>query len=77
VLDAPAHPYTAALRRAADPAEHRLAGIPGQPPDLRRIPPGCAYAPRCPRVVERCRVQAPPLKLVAPGHVAACWRPLA
>jgi oligopeptide/dipeptide ABC transporter ATP-binding protein len=76
VLDTPAHPYTAALRQAADPAEDRLVGIPGQPPDLRRLPPGCAYAPRCARAVERCRVQAPPLKPVSAGHVAACWRPL-
>lgn len=76
VLDAPAHPYTAALRRAADPAEDRLVGIPGQPPDLRRTPPGCAFAPRCPRSVDRCGTEAPPLAPVAPGHAAACWLPL-
>ena len=78
LLTSPAHPYTAALRRAADASENRLVGIPGQPPDLRQLAPGCAYAPRCERAVARCRQEDPPLMALPahPGQQAACWRPL-
>jgi oligopeptide/dipeptide ABC transporter ATP-binding protein len=72
----PAHPYTRALlesiprlggRRA------RLTAIEGQPPDLSRLPGGCAFAPRCPSVMDRCRVEAPPETVVEAGHVTRCW----
>jgi oligopeptide/dipeptide ABC transporter ATP-binding protein len=74
----PAHPYSRALlesipRLGARAA--RLTAIEGQPPDLARLPAGCAFAPRCPSVVERCRVEAPPETAVEAGHVTRCWLP--
>ena len=72
----PAHPYSRALLesipRLGARAE-RLTAIEGQPPDLARLPGGCAFAPRCPHVMERCRVEAPPERPVGDGHVARCW----
>jgi len=59
----PRHPYSQGLLMAfpsiSGPRQH-LQGIPGQPPDLREPPAGCRFHPRCPRVLERCRTQAPP-----------------
>ncbi len=40
----------------------RLATIPGQPPNLQRLPPGCAFSDRCPYVFDRCRGERPPLR---------------
>jgi oligopeptide/dipeptide ABC transporter ATP-binding protein len=73
----PRHPYTLGLLRSVprldEPRRAKLDPIPGQPPDLTRLPPGCAFAPRCSFVVERCRRDRPELELVAPDHTAACW----
>jgi oligopeptide/dipeptide ABC transporter ATP-binding protein len=77
IFKSPAHPYTQALLesipRLGDRRE-RLTAIEGQPPDLARLPGGCAFAPRCPHVMDRCRVETPPAITVAPGQVSACWR---
>jgi len=63
---APAHPYTSALLasvpRLDTPPTRRLAGIEGQPPPAGVDLPGCAFAPRCPRVHERCRSERPLLE---------------
>jgi oligopeptide/dipeptide ABC transporter ATP-binding protein len=73
----PRHPYTLGLLRSVprldEPRRAKLEPIPGQPPDLSRLPGGCAFAPRCPFVIERCRADVPPLELVAAEHLAACW----
>jgi oligopeptide/dipeptide ABC transporter ATP-binding protein len=73
----PRHPYTLGLLRSVprldEPRRAKLEPIPGQPPDLSRLPAGCAFAPRCPFVIERCRADVPPLDLVAAEHFAACW----
>ncbi|MET0692563.1 MAG: ABC transporter ATP-binding protein [Propionibacteriaceae bacterium] len=82
LLDSPRHPYTAALLRSVpDPDQpvHRLLTIAGQPPDLMEPIPGCAFAPRCAAVVDRCLTERPPLdrvSLSAGGrdHTSACWR---
>ena len=71
----PRHPYTQLLLRAtptarAAPAE--LVGIPGQIPSPYALPPGCRFADRCPRRIERCAA-VPPLSPVAPEHSARCW----
>ena len=74
----PRHPYTLGLLRSVprldEPRRERLAPIDGQPPDLTRLPAGCAFAPRCAFQVERCLREAPPLRAIGgPGHVSACW----
>jgi peptide/nickel transport system ATP-binding protein len=76
VLHAPAHPYTQGLIRAnVRPGQRtRLEAIVGQPPRLSRLPPGCAFGPRCPLVLDECRAAEPPERTVAPGHAARCLR---
>ncbi len=74
----PRHPYTLGLLRSVprldEPRRARLDPIEGQPPDLSRLPPGCAFTPRCAFRVERCSLESPPLRAIgAPGHVSACW----
>jgi oligopeptide transport system ATP-binding protein len=75
----PAHPYTqallAAVPRAGVPRGTRLAAIQGQPPSLVNVPPGCPFAPRCPKVQPRCRVERPLLETVGPNQKAACFYP--
>ena len=51
-----------------------VQGIPGTPPDLRRPPPGCAFAPRCPLVIPECTAAIPPEHPVGPGRTARCIR---
>jgi peptide/nickel transport system ATP-binding protein len=71
----PRHPYTQELLKAfpdvARPGE-RLAAIPGAPPRLNALPLGCRFAPRCPLVFDRCRVEPPPLHRLGDGHLASC-----
>jgi len=72
----PAHPYTRALLDAIPrlgARRDRLTAIEGQPPDLVRLPPGCAFAPRCPDVMVRCRTEAPPETRVEAAHATRCW----
>ncbi len=75
VLAAPRHPYTAALVSAipvAVPGGRRAApDIRGAIPDAARIPPGCRFAPRCPRATDLCRDIDPPMQ-----DGAACHHPL-
>ena len=74
----PRHPYTLGLLRSVprldEPRRARLDPIEGQPPDLTRLPNGCAFTPRCAFSVDRCRAEIPPLRAVnGAGHVSACW----
>ncbi|MGH2402840.1 MAG: dipeptide/oligopeptide/nickel ABC transporter permease/ATP-binding protein [bacterium] len=77
LLQDPAHPYTQALIAAVPRLEgdraRPLEAIPGRLPDPDAIPPGCAYAPRCPFALERCRVDLPPLEEFAGNRRVACW----
>jgi len=74
----PRHPYTlgliASIPNVAANAE-RLVPISGQPPNLTRLPPGCAFAPRCPYASEECRRTNMTLREVAPRHFSACLFP--
>jgi peptide/nickel transport system ATP-binding protein len=75
ILKAPAHPYTAGLLASTVHGQSRerdIAAIPGSPPDLRLLPPGCSFAPRCPRRMPDCRLAVPDPRFPAPGHMAAC-----
>jgi oligopeptide/dipeptide ABC transporter ATP-binding protein len=76
IFSSAAHPYTQALLesipRMAD-GRKRLTAIDGQPPDPVALPPGCAFHPRCPKVMERCRKEAPPEVRVAASHTSRCW----
>ncbi|HEY8524378.1 MAG TPA: ABC transporter ATP-binding protein [Acidimicrobiales bacterium] len=71
-----AHPYTQGLVRSIPRLDARrdrpLVPIPGRPPDLRNLPPGCRFAPRCPVAVDRCRTDDPALLPVAAAREAAC-----
>ena len=73
----PRHPYTRGLMQAVprldDDTERRLVAIEGQPPDLADLPRGCAFAPRCKQVLERCGAERPALELVSGGHRKACF----
>ena len=60
---------------AMDEDRERLLQIDGAMPRLNAIPPGCAFNPRCPRVVDRCRIDRPELVEVGATN-AACWRPV-
>ena len=72
----PSHPYTLALLKAVPrPGDigQTVAPIPGVPPDLKRLPPGCSFYDRCPFHEERCREEIPPLAPVGTDHLASCW----
>ncbi|GAA2527538.1 ABC transporter ATP-binding protein [Pilimelia columellifera] len=71
----PRMPYTLGLLGSLPRIDNRggrLTPIVGGPPSLLAPPPGCAFAPRCPMTVDRCREQAPLLTAVGGGHRAAC-----
>jgi len=78
LLSAPAHPYTQALRSAvpqvATAARSSRIILRGEPPDAASPPPGCLFHPRCPLVIDRCRVEVPELSMVRPGRLVACHR---
>ncbi|NDV01176.1 ABC transporter ATP-binding protein [Pseudoroseicyclus tamaricis] len=79
LFDEPLHPYTRGLmgaipRGAATGGHGRLTDIKGTVPPMWDLPPGCAFAPRCPLAIDRCRAERPPLEEHRPGHLAACWR---
>jgi oligopeptide/dipeptide ABC transporter ATP-binding protein len=76
IFTAPAHPYTKALLGSVPRlggARVTLSAIEGQPPDLAALPPGCAFAPRCPAVMTRCRTETPPEVAAGEAHSVRCW----
>lgn len=72
----PSHPYAEGLLKAIprlDTEGEILPTIPGNPPNLLRLPPGCPYQERCHRVTERCKREAPVLLPFADGRQRACF----
>ncbi len=71
------HPYTEALERSipqlGDNRLERLVAIAGNPPNPLHLPPGCAFAPRCPYRLDVCDKSVPPLEAVEEGHRKACF----
>jgi len=75
VFDDPLHPYTIGLTDAFPSIRGPkvpLTGIPGSPPNLASLPPGCRFAPRCPKVMTRCREEPPELYHVN-GTLVRCF----
>jgi oligopeptide/dipeptide ABC transporter ATP-binding protein len=74
----PRHPYTLGLLGSVPGLERHddrhLTAIPGSPPDLARLPPGCPFYPRCAYHTDRCLAEMPLLRDAAPGHAVACWQ---
>src|ERR1039457_216960 len=73
----PLHPYTRALQRSIpslQPKGRELFTIPGLPPDVSKLLPGCAFAPRCGFADDACNGAVPELAEAAPGHSHACIR---
>jgi len=72
----PLHPYTRALLAAAPVANPRLrrrrAPLQGEPPSPLDPPSGCRFRTRCPYAMERCAIETPRLRVLAPGHTVAC-----
>ena len=75
------HPYTWGLLQSITridlPRTERLRPIKGLPPSLIFVPPGCSFHPRCPYVMDVCRVEVPPLLSADGKHASACHLPLA
>jgi oligopeptide/dipeptide ABC transporter ATP-binding protein len=71
------HPYTEGLMASIPRTGSRqgqLLSIPGQPPNLRHLPPGCPFAPRCRYAKDECTVGRVSLREISPGHHSACIR---
>ncbi|CAA9452721.1 MAG: Oligopeptide transport ATP-binding protein OppD [uncultured Rubrobacteraceae bacterium] len=75
VFEKPLHPYTRALVEAVPRVrgpKQDLQSIPGDPPDLHHLPPGCNFEPRCPAAFADCKTVDPSLEEVEPGRKVAC-----
>jgi peptide/nickel transport system ATP-binding protein len=76
VMENPQHPYTRGLLQSTVNVGTRgkpLDPIPGSPPDLADLPPGCAFASRCGRVVPVCNARFPALEAVGHDHTVRCF----
>jgi peptide/nickel transport system ATP-binding protein len=74
IFTQPLHPYTRMLIASLPSLDHKgtFQGIPGLPPALRDLPPGCAFQARCPHAVERCQSEPPLFREIRPQAWAAC-----
>jgi oligopeptide transport system ATP-binding protein len=78
IFDDPGHPYTKALLQAAFGLQDlsKRKPIPGEPPNLANLPPGCSFHPRCPYGKERCRQEEPVEISLNPARSVKCWYPV-
>ena len=74
----PRHPYTKALLDSMPKlgSKEPLYAIPGQPPDLSALPPGCSFHPRCTHALDRCQTAEPEDHYLDNGSTFRCWQPL-
>jgi peptide/nickel transport system ATP-binding protein len=75
ILSNPLHPYTAGLLASTVHGQRRdrdIDAIPGSPPDMRHLPRGCSFAPRCSRRVAACHTTLPEPRFPSLGRMAAC-----
>ena len=75
IFEDPNHPYTRALLGEVPRLDLRkrvYEPVSGEIPSPLDPPPGCHFNPRCPHATERCRVEIPALKEIAPGRLSAC-----
>jgi peptide/nickel transport system ATP-binding protein len=75
LFDAPNHPYTQALLAEIprlDARRRSFSPIRGEIPSPLAPPPGCHFHPRCPHAMERCRMERPALREIAPDRSSAC-----
>jgi oligopeptide/dipeptide ABC transporter ATP-binding protein len=76
VINSPKHPYTQKLMAAIPQGFVDSPPLPaptGEAPDLRRLPTGCKFHPRCPFVMEKCRQDEPPPFELGDGRRVSCW----
>ncbi|MBI2871781.1 MAG: ABC transporter ATP-binding protein [Chloroflexi bacterium] len=76
IFHRPQHPYTQALIGSVPrfgQRVRRLTAIEGQPADVRQLPPGCSFHPRCPHAKDVCRREYPPERALGPQHRVSCW----
>ena len=80
LFNTPLHPYTEGLIQSIPSLDSKLdkdggplREISGVVPDLSRLPQGCTFFPRCPRVMKVCHQEAPPFIEIRPGHAVRCW----
>ena len=74
IITRPSHPYTQMLISSLPSLDRKgtMQGIPGLAPLLRELPSGCAFHPRCPQAIERCRIEKPDVRETRPGLRVAC-----
>lgn len=75
IFNDPRHPYTQELLKAfpdLNKPDEKLKSIPGYPPRLDKLPPGCRFSPRCPKAFDRCFVEQPDLRTLDDGHAMSC-----
>lgn len=74
VIKEPLHPYTQLLISSLPSIDQKdvFRGIPGLTPSLLRLPPGCAFHPRCPKAMSKCSGETPQLREMRPGRWVAC-----
>jgi oligopeptide transport system ATP-binding protein len=78
IFDHPAHPYSKALLEAAFGLfdSRKKVPIPGEPPDLADLPPGCSFYPRCSTKKDICRSEQPKEIALNKDRYVVCWNPL-
>ncbi len=78
LTEKPYHPYSNGLLKAIPPVDksiEKLNTIPGSVPNLLKPPPGCRFHPRCENMIDKCKIDPPPLEEIEEGHFISCYNP--